>query len=109
MRLALLAGLTGLAALAFQAVPDTSASAQQTTAQNDRQTRAVRTARTRPQIRVTPRYPYRRYHSPYPVPYEAEYPGPYGVRDCKVRYVKEFRPSGAVIVPRMQCWWVVRR
>lgn len=27
-------------------------------------------------------------------------------RDCTVRYVQEWRPSGAVIVPDMRCWWV---
>lgn len=27
-------------------------------------------------------------------------------RDCAVRYVQEWRLSGAVIVPQMRCWWV---
>jgi hypothetical protein len=27
------------------------------------------------------------------------------VRQCRAQYVKEYRPSGTVIVPRMQCWW----
>lgn len=27
-------------------------------------------------------------------------------RDCSVRYVREWRPSGPVIVPDMRCWWV---
>ena len=26
-------------------------------------------------------------------------------RQCEADLVKEFRPSGTVIVPRMQCWW----
>jgi hypothetical protein len=108
MRLAMLAGLAVLGALALQATPDlvTAASAQQAAAQNERQSR---TARPRPQIRVSPRYPYRAYHSPYPVPYAADYPGPNGVRHCVDRYVTEHRPSGTVIVPRMRCQWVVRR
>jgi hypothetical protein len=40
--------------------------------------------RARTQVHVTPRYPYRHYHSFYPVPYYAEYPGPNGVRRCTV-------------------------
>lgn len=62
--------------------------------------------RPRPQVRVTPRYPYRSYHTTYPLPYDYEYPGPRAKRDCRVRYVQEFRASGTVIVPRMNCWWV---
>lgn len=57
----------------------------------------------RPQRRA---YPYRTQHSLYPLPYEVEYPGPNAVRQCTDRYVTELRPSGAVIVPRMRCWWV---
>jgi hypothetical protein len=63
-----------------------------------------RRARTRLQVR--PLYPYRRYHSIYPVPYPIEYPGPNAKRECAARYVQEFRPSGTVIVPRMRCWWI---
>ena len=107
-RFVLLAGLTALGALALQAVPDLAKAAptQQTTtaAQNERTTQ-TRSSRVRPQIRVTPRYPYRRYHSPYPVPYAVDYPGPNGVRECKARYVTEHRPSGTVIVPVQRCWW----
>lgn len=33
------------------------------------------------------------------------YPGPNAVRDCEARYVQEFRPSGTVIVPRVNCFW----
>ena len=65
--------------------------------------------KARPQIRVSPRYPYRRFHTTFPVPYTYEYPGPNGVRHCVNRYVTEHRPSGTVIVPRMNCVWVVRR
>ena len=39
-----------------------------------------RRARTR--LRVRPVYPYRRYHSLYPVPYDIEYPGPNAKREC---------------------------
>ena len=30
---------------------------------------------------------------------------PDAVRQCRAWYVQEARPSGVVIVPRMQCWW----
>ncbi|SDI70021.1 MULTISPECIES: hypothetical protein [Bradyrhizobium] len=32
-------------------------------------------------------------------------PGPNAVRDCTATYVQEYRPSGAVITPRMNCYW----
>jgi hypothetical protein len=65
-----------------------------------------RVRRTRPRILVQPRYPYRHYHSLYPLPYDVEYPGPHARRECTARYVQEYRPSGTVVVPRMNCWWV---
>jgi len=39
------------------------------------------------------------------VPYTYEYPGPGHVRECTSWLAAENRPSGAVIVPRMRCWW----
>src|SRR5918996_1600550 len=64
-----------------------------------------RPPRARTRIRVQKYYPHRRWHSLYPLPYDVEYPGPNARRDCSVRYVQEYRPSGTVIVPRMSCWW----
>jgi hypothetical protein len=32
-------------------------------------------------------------------------PGPNAVRQCKFWLAQEYRPSGAVIVPREYCWW----
>ena len=32
-------------------------------------------------------------------------PGPNAVRDCYATYVREYRPSGTVITPRMNCYW----
>lgn len=32
-------------------------------------------------------------------------PGPNAVRDCNATYVREYRPSGTVITPRMNCYW----
>lgn len=37
--------------------------------------------------------------------YPSYNPGPNAVRDCTATYVQEFRPSGTVIVPRMNCFW----
>jgi hypothetical protein len=65
-----------------------------------------RTRRPRTRLRVTPLYPYRTYHSLYPLPYDYEYPGPNAKRQCVGRLVQEARPSGTVIVPRLHCWWV---
>jgi hypothetical protein len=31
--------------------------------------------------------------------------GSSAVRQCRSWYVEEYRPSGTVITPRMQCWW----
>jgi hypothetical protein len=32
-------------------------------------------------------------------------PGPNAVRDCSATYIREYRPSGTVITPRMNCYW----
>jgi hypothetical protein len=32
-------------------------------------------------------------------------PGPNAVRECTATYVQEYRPSGTVITPRMNCYW----
>lgn len=37
--------------------------------------------------------------------YPSYNPGPDAVRECTAHYVQEFRPSGTVIVPRMNCYW----
>jgi hypothetical protein len=77
--------------------------------QSRRRARAPRvTAPPRARILVTPRYPYRPFHSLYPLPYPIEYPGPNAVRQCTAHYVMERRLSGDVVVPRMNCWWVAR-
>jgi hypothetical protein len=64
-----------------------------------------RLRKARPRLRITPLYPYRRYHALYPLPYNVEYPGPRGVRHCVNRYVTERRPSGPVVLPKVRCWW----
>jgi hypothetical protein len=60
------------------------------------QTRTTRRPPTR--IRVYPSY------NPDDV-YPHYYPGRNAVRDCTATYVQEFRPSGTVITPRMNCFW----
>ena len=64
-----------------------------------------KSGRARTRIRVTPVYPYRLYSTTYPVPYTYEYPGPGAVRQCTSWLARENRPSGPVVVPRVQCWW----
>jgi hypothetical protein len=60
------------------------------------QNRRVRRPPTR--LRVYPSY------NPDDV-YPRYYPGRNAVRDCTATYVQEFRPSGTVITPRMNCFW----
>jgi hypothetical protein len=62
-------------------------------------------AQARPRIRVTPRCPYRTRSVPYPTPAECDFPGPGFVRQCNAQLVREYRPSGTVIVPVQRCWW----
>ena len=58
--------------------------------------------RRRPTIRRVPIYPRREWE---PDVYPRYYPGPNAVRECTATYVQEFRPSGPVITPRMNCYW----
>ena len=51
---------------------------------------ADRPARPRPKITIHPR---------------ANQPGPSAKRYCRSWLEQEYRVSGPVIVPRMQCWW----
>jgi hypothetical protein len=37
--------------------------------------------------------------------YPRYFPGRNAVRDCTATYVLEYRPSGTVIVPHMNCYW----
>jgi len=60
------------------------------------QSRRYRRPPTR--LRVYPRY------NPDDV-YPRYFPGRNAVRDCTATYVQEFRPSGTVITPRVNCFW----
>ena len=63
-------------------------------------------SRARTRVLVRPAYPYRRYHSLYPEPDGIDYPGPNARRVCAGGLVTEYRPSGTVVVPRLNCRWV---
>jgi hypothetical protein len=40
-----------------------------------------------------------------PEVYPRYYPGRNAVRDCTAIYAREYRPSGTVIVPHVNCYW----
>ncbi|MBN8965188.1 MAG: hypothetical protein J0H89_07355 [Rhizobiales bacterium] len=96
-------GLLALGVGPSAAQPSRSAAAGPST---DAEPLVRQRVRPRTKLRVRPLYPYRRSHALYPLPYDTEFPGPNAKRECVDRYVTEYRPSGAVIVPRMRCWWV---
>jgi hypothetical protein len=60
-------------------------------------------AQPRRPLRRLPIYP--RYQGDPDGVYPRYNPGPNAVRDCTATYVQEYRPSGTVIVPRMNCFW----
>ena len=55
-----------------------------------------------PRIRRVPIYPREEWR---PDVYPRYNPGPNAVRECNATYVQEYRPSGTVITPRMNCYW----
>jgi hypothetical protein len=59
-------------------------------------------AQRRRAIRRVPVYPREEWRPPV---YPQYNPGPNAVRDCTATYVQEYRPSGTVITPRMNCYW----
>jgi len=62
----------------------------------------VSAQRRRP-LRRLPIYP--RYEGEPDEVYPRYFPGRNAVRDCTATYVQEYRPSGTVIVPHMNCYW----
>jgi hypothetical protein len=58
---------------------------------------SARTRKRRPRVRI--------YREDERGVYPSYNPGPDAVRECTAHYVQEFRPSGTVIVPRMNCYW----
>ena len=60
-------------------------------------------AQRRRPLRRLPIYP--RYEGEPDEVYPRYFPGRNAVRDCTATYVQEYRPSGTVIVPHMNCYW----
>ena len=80
-----------------QTMPRTqTAQASQSAADLSAQSRRYRRPQAR--LRVYPSY------NPDDV-YPRYFPGRNAVRECTATYVQEFRPSGTVITPRMNCFW----
>ena len=101
---AILAAFVGISLL-----PAAGASAQ-TAPQDVRSTRAAQPAATEASAQRRVRPPTRLRVYPNYVPgadgvYPRYYPGRNAVRECNATYVQEYRPSGTVIVPRMNCFW----
>ena len=85
-------------------------------AQAQAQSPGYRVAQAAPQIASDGSYvPRRRVYRRVPVYPRADHydpdviprynPGPNAVRVCTATYVQEYRPSGTVITPRMNCYW----
>jgi hypothetical protein len=94
-----------LAAFAGLLLPGAGAQAQTApsgvrTAQASPPTEA--SAQRRRAVRRVPIYPRDQWE---PDVYPRYYPGPNAVRECTATYVQEYRPSGTVITPRMNCYW----
>lgn len=73
----------GLAVLIAVAVPAAGHAA------TGKEARELSAQATRPRVTVTPKTS----------------PGPNAKRYCRSWLEKEYRVSGTVIVPKMQCWW----
>jgi hypothetical protein len=89
--------LLPVAAAQAQTVPHAQ-TAQAPQSGTDLSAQSRRTRRPPTRIRVYPRY------DPDDV-YPRYFPGRNAVRDCTATLVEEFRPSGTVITPRMNCFW----
>src|SRR4051794_35229610 len=99
MTAALLAALAGFLAPGEVAQAQTAPSTVRTAQTVPTDTSAQQRRRV---IRRVPVYPREEWRSPV---YPQYNPGPNAVRDCKATYVQEYRPSGTVITPRMNCYW----
>ena len=94
---ALLAAFVGLLLPGAVAQAQTAPSGIRTAQAAPTDTSAQRRA-----IRRVPVYPREERRPPV---YPQYNPGPNAVRDCTATYVQEYRPSGTVITPRMNCYW----
>jgi hypothetical protein len=94
--LAALAGMVLLSGAHAQTAPSgvrAAQAAQPTEVSAQQRRRAVR------RVPIFPRDEWR------PDVYPQYYPGRNAVRECTATYVQEYRPSGTVITPRMNCYW----
>jgi hypothetical protein len=91
---------TGATAQTAPAGPRMAQAAQPVSAEVSAQRRVRSTAR----LRVYP-YDYPNDKSGPEGVYPRYFPGRNAVRECNAIYVQEYRPSGAVIVPRVSCFW----
>jgi hypothetical protein len=94
-----------LAAFALILLPPVAGAQAQTAPSGVRTAQASPTeasAQRRRVIRRVPVYPRREWE---PDVYPRYNPGPNAVRECSATYVQEYRPSGTVITPRMNCYW----
>lgn len=109
---------TGLVALVFALVAGTMPASAEFFGCNDRQsvrTISYRTHQTVPARRSAPRHSSTsRYTHEFAaqttrprvtIHPRATRPGPNSKRYCRSWLAQEYRVSGTVIVPRMQCWW----
>ncbi|MDZ4367451.1 MAG: hypothetical protein U0987_10575 [Afipia sp.] len=98
---AILSGLLGLfAGLVIMALPasaQTQSTATHVKTSGHGLTADEFSAQSREVVRRTPRR-VRIYRG-------SSYPGPNSKRVCNAYYEQEYRPSGTVIVPRMNCYW----
>jgi hypothetical protein len=99
--------VTGAVLVAMFLMPGASVQAQTAPARihlaQAAQPDAVDLSAPRRRVRRVPIYP--RYQGEPDGVYPRYYPGRNAVRDCTATYVQENRPSGTVIVPRMNCFW----
>ena len=95
------------AALAGFLLPGAMAQAQTTSPglRNAHAPKAVITDASAQRRRPLRRVPIYRTEQWAPDVYPRYNPGPNAVRDCTATYVQEYRPSGTVITPRMNCYW----
>jgi hypothetical protein len=105
--IAVLAGFVSLLVVSLlaasaqaQTAPQGTRIAQASPAVNDAPSTEPSTRRPARRVRIYPRYQ----AEPDDV-YPRYFPGPNAVRECNATYVQEYRPSGTVIVPRMNCYW----
>jgi hypothetical protein len=83
----------------------------QTAPQGTRTAQASQPAANEPSAQPPARRPttrlriYPRYQAEPDGVYPRYFPGRNAVRECNATYVQEYRPSGTVIVPRMNCYW----